>query len=109
MKRAILGNPPQWDRLDLPHEEMPEEPSVQRARPSLNEVLALPADRMTPVRQVLADLTDAKLTGITEPVTQPGYPEPESFPARRCLQAILNEGWEHRLYAERDFDVLESR
>lgn len=28
---------------------------------------------------------------------------------RRCLQAILNEEWEHRLYAERDFDVLESR
>jgi hypothetical protein len=35
---------------------------------------------MTPVRQVLADLTDAKLTGITEPVTEPGCPEPESFP-----------------------------
>jgi hypothetical protein len=91
---------------------MPEELSVPRdrgARPSPDEDLALPADRMTPVRQVLADLTDAKLTGITEPVTEPGYPEPESFPARRCLQAILNEGWEHRLYAERDFDVLESR
>jgi hypothetical protein len=91
---------------------MPEELSVPRdrgARPSLDEVLALPADRMTSVRQVLADLTDAKLTGITEPVTEPGYPESESFPVRGCLQAILNEGWEHRLYAERDFDVLESR
>ena len=62
-----------------------------------------------PVRQVLADLTDAKLTGTTEPVTEPGYPEPESSRYARCLQAILNEGWEHRLYAERDFDVLESR
>jgi hypothetical protein len=32
-----------------------------------------------------------------------------SFPVRRCLRAVLNEEWEHRLYAERDFDVLESR
>jgi len=28
---------------------------------------------------------------------------------RRCLQAILSEEWEHRLYAERDFDMLQSR
>ena len=28
---------------------------------------------------------------------------------RRCLQGILNEEWEHRLYAERDFDVLAAR
>jgi hypothetical protein len=25
---------------------------------------------------------------------------------RRCLQAILTEEWEHRLYAERDLDLL---
>jgi hypothetical protein len=46
---------------------------------------------------------------MTEPVTEPGYPEPESFAVRRCLQVILNDEWEHRLYAERDCDVLESR
>jgi len=112
VKRAILGDPSPWDSLDLPHEEMPDEPSIPRdreARPSLDEVLALRADRMATVRQVLADLTDEKLAGMTEPVTEPGYPEPESFAVRRCLQTILNEEWEHRLYAERDFDVLESR
>ena len=65
-------------------------------------MLALRADRMATVRQVIAGLTDATLAGMTEPVTEPGYPEPESFPVRRCLQAILIEEWEHRLYAERD-------
>jgi uncharacterized protein YjbI with pentapeptide repeats len=112
VKRAILGEPSPWDPLDLPHDEMPDEPSVPRdrgVRPSLGEVLALRADRMATVRQVIADLTDEKLAGMTEPVMEPGYPEPESFAVRRCLQAILNEEWEHRLYAERDFDVLESR
>jgi hypothetical protein len=45
----------------------------------------------------------------TEPVMEPGYPESESFAVRRCLQAIINEEWLHRQFAERDFDVLESR
>ena len=111
VKRAILGVPSPWDPLDLPHDEMPDEPSVPRdldARPSLDEVLALRVDRMATVRQVLAGLTDEKLAGMTEPVMEPGYPEPGSFAVRRCLQAILNEEWEHRLYAERDFDALEA-
>ncbi len=112
VKRAYLGDPSPWDPLDLPHDEMPDEPSVPRdrdARPSLDEVLALRADRMATVRGVFADLTDERLAGRTEPVLEPGYPEQESFAVRRCLQAILREEWEHRLYAERDFDVLESR
>jgi hypothetical protein len=112
VSRAILGEPSPWHPLDLPHDEMPDEVSVPRdrgARPSLEEVLALRADRMATVRRVLAGLTDEKLAGTTEPVTEPGYPEPESFAVRRCLRAILNEEWEHRLYAERDLDVLESR
>ncbi|OLB74175.1 MAG: hypothetical protein AUI14_24210 [Actinobacteria bacterium 13_2_20CM_2_71_6] len=112
VKRAILGEPSPWDPLDLPHDEMPDQPGVPRdrdARPSLEEVLALRADRMATVRRVIAELTDEKLAGMTEPVMEPGYPEPESFAVRRCLLAILNEEWEHRLYAERDFDALDSR
>ena len=110
VNRAVLGRPSPWDPLDLPHDEMPDEPSVPRdrdARPSLDQVLALRADRMATVRSVLAGLTDEELAGVTVPVTEPGYPEPGSFPVRRCLRAILNEEWEHRLYAERDLDVLE--
>ena len=112
VRRAFLGEPSPWDPLDLPHDEMPDIPAVPRdleARPSLEEVLALRADRMATVRQVLAELTDERLAGTTEPVTEPGYPESESFPVGRCLGAILNEEWEHRLYAERDLDVLASR
>jgi uncharacterized protein YjbI with pentapeptide repeats len=112
VKRAVLGEPSPWDPLDLPHDDMPDQPGVPRdrgARPSLDAVLALRADRLATVRKVIADLTDEKLAAMTEPVVGPGYPEPESFAVRRCLGAVLNEEWEHRLYAERDFDVLESR
>ena len=112
VRRALLGEPSPWDPLDLPHDEMPDMPAVPRdlgARPSLEEVLALRADRMATVRQALAELTDERLAGTTEPVTEPGYPESESFPVRRCLGAILSEEWEHRLYAEPDLEVLASR
>jgi uncharacterized protein YjbI with pentapeptide repeats len=112
VKRAILGDPSPWDALDLPHDEMPDEPSVPRdrdVRPSLDEVLARRAERMATVRRVIADLTDETLAGVTEPVKEPGYPAPESFAVRRCLEIVLSEEWEHRLYAGRDLDILESR
>ncbi|MEP7034429.1 MAG: DinB family protein [Dermatophilaceae bacterium] len=109
--RAILGEPSPWDALDLPHDEMPDQPGVPRdrdAQPPQEVVLALRAERMATVHQVITDLTDETLDGMTEPVTEPGYPESKSFAVRRCLRAILNEEWEHRLYAERDLDVLEA-
>ena len=112
VRRALLGDPSPWHPLDLPHDEMSDVQGVPRdlgARPTLGEALALRADRMATVRQVLADLTDQRLAGMTEAVLTPGYPESESFAVRRCLQAVLIEEWEHRLYAERDLDVLESR
>ena len=97
VRRAVLGDPAPWDPLDLPNDgnSEPSIPCDREARPSLDEVLA--------------DLTDDRLAGRTTPVTEPGYPAPESFPVRRCLQAILTEEWEHRLYADRDFDLLQAR
>jgi uncharacterized protein YjbI with pentapeptide repeats len=110
VNRAILGQPSPWDPLDLPGDELPDEPGIPRdrdARPSLDQVLALRADRMAAVRDVLASLTDERLAGMTQAVTEPGYPEPESFPVRRFRGAVLHEEWQHRLYAERDLDALE--
>jgi hypothetical protein len=107
--RAVLGEPAPWHPLDLPHDEMSDIPGVPRdrdARPPLDEVLALRADRMATVRGLLADLTDERLVGSTEPVPGPGYPEPESYPVREVLMIILNEEWWHRLYAERDLAAL---
>jgi len=110
IRRAILGDPTPWDPLDLPFDEMDDAPGVPRdrdVRPSLDEVLALRKDRMASMRQVLDDLTDDQLDGHTEPVSGPGWPEPNSYPVRECLLCILNEEWQHRLYAERDLDALE--
>ena len=110
--RALLGDPEPWDALDLPHDEMPDSPPVPRdrdARPTLDEVLAVRARRMATVRRVVDDLTDEALDGTTEPVTEPGYPEPEPYAVRRVLRSVLNEEWLHRQYAERDLAVIAAR
>jgi hypothetical protein len=72
-------------------------------------VLELRRDRMSTVREVIGGMTDQSLAGHTEPVEGPGWPQSRSYPVRECLLCILNEEWEHRLYAERDLDALEAR
>ncbi|HET9872407.1 MAG TPA: DinB family protein [Propionibacteriaceae bacterium] len=112
IRRAILGDPSPWDDLDLPWDEMADTVGVPRdraARPSLDQVLALRRDRMATVRRVVDGLTEQSLAGHTEPVEAPGWPEPRSYPVRECLLVVLNEEWEHRRFAERDLNALESR
>ena len=112
IRRVILGDPSPWDPLDLPWDEMPDMPGVPRdrdARPSLDAVLELRRDRMSTMRQVIGGLTGASLDARTEPVEGPGWPRPRSYPVRECLLCILNEEWEHRLYAERDLGALKAR
>jgi hypothetical protein len=112
IRRAILGDPSPWDALGLPWDDMPDTPGVPRDRevqPSLDVILELRHDRMLGVRHVIEGLTDASLADDTVPVEGPGWPEPRSYPVRQCLRIILNEEWEHRLFAERDLNVLATR
>jgi len=58
------------------------------------------------VGQVRESLNDEQLASeVTR--TEPGWPQEENFPLKECLGIILNEEWEHRLYAERDLTALE--
>jgi hypothetical protein len=112
--RAVLGEPRPYHPLGLVHDEMDKLPGVglpydPDARPSLDEILAVRAERMSAYGEVLADLTDEQLAGTTTPVVEPGYPESEAFAVDRCLRAILSEEWWHRRFAERDLAVLEAR
>jgi hypothetical protein len=112
IRRVILGDPSPWDPLGLPWAEIEDTTGVPHdwdARPSLDEVLELRRDRMATVREVVDGLTEESLNAETKPVEGPGWPPPRSFPVRECLLVILNEEWEHRLYAERDLSALEAR
>jgi DinB superfamily len=111
--RAILGDPAPWHPLDLPWDQMPDMDGIPRdreVRPSLDEVLALRAERQALVRDYLDSLTDEQLAMDTAPVVGPGWPrEGATFPVKQCLLIVLNEEWWHRQYAERDLTALESR
>ncbi len=112
IRRALLVDPSPWHPWDLPWDELPDLPEIPRdrgVRPTLDEVLVLRQDRMSTVRQVLADLTDASLDGPTAPVQAPRWPESRSCPVRECLLIILSEEWEHRRYAERHLGALQRR
>jgi hypothetical protein len=110
--RALLRDPSPWHPLGLPCDELMHVPGAawdREARPGLDEVLAVRRDRMSSVRQVVADLTDAALAADTEPVEAPGWPEPRSYPVRQCLLIVLSEEWAHRQFAERDLRALLER
>jgi hypothetical protein len=112
VKRTVLGEDAPFDALGLPHTEMGDQPGVPNdpdARPTLDDVLVLRADRLATVRSLMADLTDEVLEGTTEPNPAPGYPAPDAYSVRRCLGAVLGEEWAHRGYIERDLAVLEAR
>ncbi|MEH1129676.1 DinB family protein [Micromonospora sp. CPCC 206061] len=107
--RMILGNPSPWHPLDLPWDEAEGWDGVpwdREAHPSLDEVLALRRERQAMVGQVIEALTDEQVASdVTR--TEPGWPQIENFPLKDCLLIVLNEEWEHRLYAERDLTILE--
>ncbi len=112
VSRAILGEPRPWHPLALPFDEMDPEPGVpwdKEARPSLDEVLALRAERGATVRRVIDGLTEERLAAHTEPVEGPGYPPADRYPVAECLRTVIEEEYQHRLYAERDLAVLVAR
>jgi DinB superfamily len=75
------------------------------ARPSLEEVLALRADRTRTVDRVMTLLTDDELDDERR-CGGPGHPKAGLWSVRRCAAAVVNEEWRHRDYAERDLARL---
>jgi hypothetical protein len=108
--RMALGDVSPWHPLDLPWDEAPGWDGIpwdRDARPTLDEVLTVRRERQAMVRHVLESLTEEQLAAdVTR--AEPGWPRMENFPLKKCLRIVLNEEWQHRLYAERDLDTLET-
>ncbi|MBS2939223.1 DinB family protein [Nocardioides sp. J2M5] len=105
---VVLADPSPWHPLDLPWDEAPAVDGVpwdRDVRPSLDEVLAVRVERRALVASALADLDDA---GLARPVSSatPFMTGAEGLDVAQCLRVVLNEEWEHRLYAERDLAQL---
>ena len=105
---VVLADPSPWHPLDLPWDEAPVVDGVpwdRDVRPSLDEVLELRAQRRATVRAVLDGLDDAGLRREVGSAT-PFLTDAEHLDVAQCLKVVINEEWEHRLYAERDLAVL---
>ena len=110
--RGILTDLTPWHPLDLPWDGMPDKPGIPRdrdARPDLDTVLALRAARRAMVASVIDGLTDESLVSVITPPPGDSWPPSEEMPLSQPLLVVLNEEWQHRLYAERDLDVLADR
>jgi hypothetical protein len=108
---VVLADPDPWHPLDLPWDEAPQVDGVpwdRDVRPSLDEVLALRAHRRATVRSVLDDMDDAGLGRAVRSAT-PFLADADGLTVAQCLEVVLNEEWEHRLYAERDLAALGTR
>jgi uncharacterized damage-inducible protein DinB len=109
--RAVLGDPHPWRPISLAWDTF-RDLGIEQHRDDevpLEEALALRLDAMRLVRRVMDDLTDEELERETEPAVGPGWPvEGSTYSVRLCLRTVLNEEWEHRVYAERDLAVLET-
>lgn len=106
---AVLGNPRPWHRLDLPWDGAPTWEGLEwdrEARPTLDEVLTIRRERQASVRGVMEELTDERLRSEVVP-RGAGWPQDgDVFTVKKCLRVLLNEEWEHRLFAERDLTLL---
>jgi DinB superfamily/Pentapeptide repeats (8 copies) len=111
--RTILDQPLPYAGLGLTHSSYPGADAVAlgidpAARPGLDEVLAIRAERLALVRGIVAGLTDAELARTCARTPAPGYPEEERT-VGRCLGVVMREECEHHRYATRDLAVLEAR
>lgn len=74
----------------------------------LHEVLALRRQRRATVAELLERMDDG---GLAQQVTSatPFLRDVPDLTVGHCLRVVLNEEWQHRLYAERDLAVLAER
>lgn len=106
LRGAVLGIERPYHPVGQPNVEYAadgHDPAVfSDTEPAWDEVLAVRAERVAMVRDYVAGVTAADLTG-TRP--NPWAPEHQET-VLSCLHTILEEEWEHHRYAVRDLDAI---
>jgi DinB superfamily len=112
-RRTILDEEMPFDRLGLPQTAYAPADTTALgmhldARPSLDEVLVVRADRMAVMRRLVDGLGNADLETMCARSPAPGYPE-EPRAVAECLSVVMEEEIEHHRFAVRDLAILEAR
>ena len=113
IRRAMLGDPSPWDPLDLPWDEMAGHARACRATappgPRSTRCWRCAATGWPPCAGSSTASPTSRWTARPSRSRGRAGRSPVSYPVRECLSIVLNEEWEHRLYAERDLDALAAR
>ncbi len=109
---AVLEDEAPYHPWGFPAGGMPADATAElgltlKATPTLSEVLAPRLERMTTMRHVLGQFTQAELDRTCGRKPAEPYPD-QDYVVRRCLKVVLKEEAEHHRYAVRDLAVLEA-
>jgi hypothetical protein len=81
----------------------------ESAAPTLDEILAVRAERIADLRAYLAEVTQAELDRVRGPNPALGCPPPAERTAAACLRVIFSDEWKHVQFAHRDLAILEKQ
>ena len=79
----------------------------ESAAPTVDEILAVRAERIADLRAYLQEVTPEELDRVRGPNTAPGCPAPAARTAVACLHVIFSDQWSHVQFANRDLAILE--
>lgn len=81
----------------------------EAADPTLEEILAVRAERIADLRSYLAEVKQEELDRVRGPNPAPGCPPPGERTAVQSLQVIFSDEWAHVQFANRDLAILEKQ
>jgi DinB superfamily len=102
----VLGEVPWFHPLGVAYDGASDEELAgldREASPTLDEVLAIRADRAARVTGVLSGATDDDLARVVD------SPNGGTATVLQCVGVVLREEWQHDQYANRDLAVLEAQ
>jgi uncharacterized protein YjbI with pentapeptide repeats len=112
ISRPVLGAADHYHPFGLVHTGGADARALgidEDADPSLAQVLEARQDRMTIVRDLLDEITQAELDRVCAASRTPGYPASTVHVVKNCLWTTIDEEWHHHQFATRDLEVLERR
>jgi hypothetical protein len=111
ISRTVLGEAHPYHQLGLPPSFVTDLDDVgidPAADPTFDEVLDAHADRVTRVRNLLANITADELARRCPLNRASGYPPPTTNTVIECIHIVIDEEWAHHRYAVRDLAALEA-
>jgi hypothetical protein len=105
--RVVFGDPSPYHPLALPP-TFATDLELGGGDPEPGEIIAAYRNRLGIVERWLNGLSNDDLDRTCRTPDTFGYPIAGEYPLIRCIWTLIDEWWWHRLFAERDLDLIDS-